>query len=717
MIGLTFEAVRAGRAAIMRALVLLLLWAACCAATGASMASGQQVRASEGVVRVGEGVGQIDLRPASTFFRDPTRLRRVDDVVALADRFAPLPDVPPGQSVNLGYDKAAIWLRFTLELDADADGGGARRRAGPWLLELGYPSLDRVSLHWQDAAGQWQSAETGDRIPQSQRPLMHHSLLLPVELEPGVPQTFFLRVQSEGNLTIPLTLWTERALAEADRGAYLWHAAYFGALLALLIYNLMLYFAVRERVYLAYVAMVLGMGLGQAALTGFGSRWLWPEAVVLGDRMLPMAFALCGLAGALFTRLFLDLQRSHPRGDRLVIAIAVLFGGQLVFGFWLPYAWRAMIVSATGLGFAVLAVALGGRCLAEGQRAARFFLIGWLLLLLGVAVMALRNFALLPTNWLTSHLMQIGSLVEMLLLAIALADRINSLRAEMDRAHVASAEADRRLVSTLRDWGKALEQQVSERTRDLSVANTRLQQSEAQERRLREEQQHFIAMIAHEIRTPLAVIQAATQSLRELEGGSALERLKRYDRIGRAMQRVGVLLDVALAQDRTSVAEWTMDCAEVDLEALSHELCELIPASDQFRVKVTVARPLPELLGDVKMLRVAGVNLLENALKYSDPLAPVHIALEAHVRDGVEGVLWAFEDSGPGIPPGSEEKIFEKYFRAKGGYGKPGLGIGLFLARFICERHGGWLGLSSPQPEQGARFEIWLPLHGARCEC
>ncbi len=674
------------------------------------------VWSAEGVVRVGPDTTQVELEAATRYLRDPTRLRRIDEVAAADGQFLPLPVTAAGQSANFGYIKDAIWLRFEV-LREEASAGVAVASGDPWVVEIAYPTIDHATLYWMDGSGEWQSAETGDHLPQSLRALRHFNLLLPLALPPGEPRVFYLRLQSEGNLTAPLKLWSARALADADRGVLTWHAAYFGALVALLIYNLILYLTVREKAYLTYVMMVLGMGLAQAAMTGFGGLWLWPEAGLLADRILPLGFALCGLGGALFTRLFLELQRGPQARDRLVIATALMFGGLLVFGLWLPYESLAILISATGLAFSMLAVVLGMLCLAEGQRAARFFLISWLILLLGVGVMALRNFALLPTNWLTSHLMQIGSLLEMLLLAIALADRINSLRAEMDRAHLASAEANQRLVSTLRDWGAALKQEVAERTKALRTANERLAHSEERERHLREEQGHFLGMISHEIRTPLAIIQAASQSLRELEGGSPLERLKRYDRMERAMQRVNVLIDLALAQDRTNVSEWAMDCTEIDLEALSHELCGLISASDEFRVKLTVQRPLPCVLGDVKMLRVVGINLLENALKYSDPLSPVNVMLGFDSQDGVEGIRWTFQDMGPGIPSGLEEKIFEKYFRAMGGYGKPGLGVGLFLARYICERHGGCLRLAGKQPDQGTSFEVWLPLNAVQAQC
>ena len=88
------------------------------------------------------------------------------------------------------------------------------------------------------------------------------------------------------------------------------------------------------------------------------------------------------------------------------------------------------------VGSTVQRIRVCTRCLRSGNRGARWFLIAWSLLLVGVAVLAFRNLGWLPTNFVTTYGMLIGSALEMLMLSFALADRINYLQIEIGRAHV-----------------------------------------------------------------------------------------------------------------------------------------------------------------------------------------------------------------------------------------------------------------------------------------
>lgn len=682
---------------IRRVLVSLLVVCSGLFSAGLSAADGREA----GVPLLALN-GKADAFLYSRVWLDHDKRADIREVAAHPERFAP----PAGQGervVNAGYNDAVVWIRVPVRVGGDAP--------HEWLLEVAYPTLDHVTLYRHEVSGQWRAVESGDLVPRSRRPFEHHNLVFPLALEPGAEEVLFLRVESQGNLTIPLVLWQPKDLLAADRSRYAWQALYFGALLALLSYNLMLFLAIRDPLYLTYSLMVLGMGSGLLTMKGFGSLLIWGDAVLLGNAAFPLSLALCGLAGALFTRRFLESRRRAPALDRVVLALTALFAVETLFGYWLPYALLARLVSATGLCFSVVAVVLALQSLIGGQRSARLFLAGWLLLLVGVGVTALRNFGWLPTNALTSNIMQIGSALEMLLLSLALADRINSLRQEKDLAHADAVRAERKLVDTLRDWGVSLEREVVRQTHELREANLRLAASEAVERRGREEQTHFIAMIAHDIRTPLAIIKAAVQSLQDMDlTPPPLEHKKRYDRIQRALQRLNALLEIALMQDRTNVDDWRMDMAEIHLEALTGELSQLLSPADEARLCCHLADGLPALRGDPRMLRVMLLNIVENALKYSPRDSQVYLKVETGDQAGEAGVFIRVIDHGPGIPPGQEERIFQKYYRSPDVAGQPGLGIGLFLARFICRRHGGILHVVVRPREAGACLEAWLPL-------
>lgn len=426
----------------------------------------------------------MDRLPTLTASTQKLNLRHavgiVDDPGANLDfaavRARPVSPVPTGQGdeINLGYRKGALWLHFALasEPGAPAD----------WLLEVAYPSLDHVDLYLPRIEG-LEIIKAGD-LHSGPRAYAHHHLVFPVHLRPGAIQDVYLRVETAGNMTLPLTLWQVDALAHEDRRTYARHALYFGALLALLLYNLLLYLSVRDPLYLLYVGMVAGMGVGQLSLNGFGNLWLWPDSPVWGHWALPWGFAFCGLAGALFTRRFLDTPRYAPRLDRAIRLTLSLFALLTVAGPLMPYTWYAICVSLTGLVFSILAVSVGIQTLRRGSPGARYFLLAWTILLAGVAAMALRNLGWLPTNWLTLNLMQIGSALEMLLLSFALADRINIVQRDKTLAQSEAMQAKEQLVAGLRRSEADLEDRVRERTEALTLANERLRESEEIMRRL-----------------------------------------------------------------------------------------------------------------------------------------------------------------------------------------------------------------------------------------
>jgi diguanylate cyclase (GGDEF)-like protein len=381
--------------------------------------------------------------------------------VAAAPATAFHPAAAHGADINFGYSASAYWLRFTLAPRLGA--------ASDWLLEIDYPTLDDVQVF----AGA-QSWHTGDLLPFAARPQHHRNFVFPVRLAADAPTTVYVRVASAGSLTVPLRLWAPATFSHASHDTYAALAIYYGMLLALMLYNLLLFVSVRDSNFLTYVLFVAGMAVGQLSANGLGNEFLWPAWPAWGNVAFPVGFAATGLFGALFTRGFLNTAVNAPRLDKLVLALAGLFavciGTTLV-----AYRTGAILTSLTGAIFSAVAVAAGVRCLQRGQAGARYFLLAWSLLLVGVAVLGTRNLGWLPTNFVTSHAMQIGSALEMLLLSFALADRINSLRREKDRALDEALAAKEALVVTLRDAEQALEQRVAERTQALEAANRRLE--------------------------------------------------------------------------------------------------------------------------------------------------------------------------------------------------------------------------------------------------
>ncbi|MBL8518974.1 MAG: GGDEF domain-containing protein [Betaproteobacteria bacterium] len=381
--------------------------------------------------------------------------------------------------INFGYSASAFWVMLPLAWRGD--------REVEYLLEIGHPPLDRAELFVPRGREGENGAErgfvrmvAGDVLPFASRPFAHRNLVFPVALKPGEENLLLLRITSEGSLTLPLALWTPKALAAHDQKVYALVSLYYGILLALFLYNIMVWVAIRDPLYLVYVGCVMFMGIGQAALNGLGNQFLWPGVPAWGNVSLPVAMSASGLLGAQFVRMFLTTPRAFPRLDRALVTCIVSFALAIVCSAVIDYRVGAILTSLAGILFAVTAFGVGVYCQIKGHRTVRYLLLAWFVLLVGVAIQAMRNLGWVPTNLFTQYAMQAGSSLDLLLLSFALADRINLLRRDKEESDAALIASKQELVTALRKNEAELEARVAERTRDLQMANERLVEKERQ---------------------------------------------------------------------------------------------------------------------------------------------------------------------------------------------------------------------------------------------
>jgi diguanylate cyclase (GGDEF)-like protein len=429
--------------------------------------------ATPGALAIEKTEGSYHAGQFLQYLEDPQGTMTIADVTAAAARFRPVP-AAAANDVNFGYSNSAYWLALPLNLAADAPTA--------WLLEIGYPSLDRVEVYTRLPHGGFNMQTAGDLQPFSERPFPHRNLVFPLQLttdpKAGATQTVYLRVTSQGNLTIPVMLWQHDALYQHDQHSYAGLSIYYGMLLALGLYNLLLFIAIGDLAFLAYVAFVTCMVIGQVSMNGFGNQFLWPDWPAWGNIALPSGMSATGLFGTTFTRLFLNTRRTAPRLDKLLIALIAVFAFSAVSPVLVSYKFSAIFTSAIGIVASAIITMSGIYSLRRGHPGARWFLIAWAMLLAGVAVLALRNLSWLPTNTFTLYSMQIGSALEMLLLSFALADRINVMRREKDLATQEALNAKQMAVNSLRHYEQVLESRVAKRTSELEEANAQLRQKE-----------------------------------------------------------------------------------------------------------------------------------------------------------------------------------------------------------------------------------------------
>lgn len=386
-----------------------------------------------GEVAIGNG-GSYPLSREFSFLEDRGGKLSLEELLqpAVQERFTALPVA--GAGANFGFTRSAIWLRVTLRTTADAP------RA--WLLEVAYAPLDHLELYAPGVTG-YERQLAGDNLLFASRVIPHRNHVLPVTLAPGTTQTLYLRVQSEGAVTAPVNLWQPAALWQHDQAAYSALSLYFGLLVGLLLYNLLLFVSVRDTVYLVYALFVGGMALFQLALTGVGYQFLWPGQLWWNIHAPPIGTVTAATFGILFARSFLSSASRTPWIDKLLLLEAAGFVGALVVCIGVSYTASTFIITGLVLVTVITLIVAGVLGLRYDHPGARNFLLSWTVLLLGVAVLALHNMGTLPSNAFTANAVLIGSALEMVMLSFALADRMNVARRFKQQAQtrIASEQA------------------------------------------------------------------------------------------------------------------------------------------------------------------------------------------------------------------------------------------------------------------------------------
>lgn len=495
---------------------------------------------------------------------------------------------------------------------------------------------------------------------------------------------------------MPLQAWRPDAFFRHTQRVAFVQYAYYGGLLALLLYNLFLFMSLSDVRFLFYSLYALAFGLGMLAGNGYGRLFLWPDEAAFDENAQAMLLSLGAVFAVAFTRSFLQTGRLAPRLDRCLLATGAVFvgiAGLLLAALWWPMPVQllnqTLLVSA--LAMCVLVVLASVHALHAGDKGARYFLVAWGVLWLGAAVASARQFGWLPSNAFTLYALQIASAAEMLLLSLALADMVH---AERQRREQATGE----MLEVLRTSETRLERAVQERTEQLQAAL-------ANEKNMLTQYVCFGSLISHEFRNPLGIIKAQLTLARKEQQLGVLQLDKRRDLVASATQRLQALFDKWLQSDRL---DGSMQSIAARALPLPEQLQRWAGAHQylwaQHHLRWALDPAADTAWADPQLLEIAVLNLLENACKYSAP--GTEVCMQTCRGQGRVGI--AVQDQGPGIAAEHHGRLFEAFYRVAPAGDVTGMGMGLSIVQRIAQAHGGSLKLDST-PGKGSRFCLWLP--------
>lgn len=220
----------------------------------------------------------------------------------------------------------------------------------------------------------------------------------------------------------------------------------------------------------------------------------------------------------------------------------------------------------------------------------------------------------------------------------------------------------------------------------------------------------FLAMVSHDLRTPLSGIMAHASLLsRRGKKHAARWCMDSADAILRVGRRMDDMISDLGDSARLASGHIDLDRRALHASTVIEEVLEVLPADGRSRIVVDCAPELPMLEADLGRLSRALLNVVSNALKYSPAEKPVRIAVSATN----DGLTFSVQDHGVGIDPEKLGHVFERFYRADETTGSHGLGLGLYIARLLVEAHRGSISATSVPGEQST-FEITVPLRAER---
>lgn len=606
--------------------------------------------------------------------------------------------VLPGP-LNAGYTDDVIWLRLRLRRP--------QASSEQWLLQLSHALLDDVRLYQRDTAGAWQLAgHSGEDLGREHWAIDARNPVLPLLLRDAQSTELLLRLHTKNALSTYVTVFPPEVYGAAARREYLAYGVGFGFGLLLLLFHTLFWQMSRERLS-AWYLLYVGCALSVEMLTAGLPQQLLDIPVGVSDPVLGVLMCVSLAIGARFAVLQLDLELCWPRFARglLLLVLAISLTGSLLVltghnGSGMQLMQRAAMLSI------LLLIGVALIRLRRDQGQARAFLLIFGIYYAGVLVSFVRNMGLLPASVWTNNAAALGTSLHMLLMSLRLNRRYDQLRREKE-------QAQDRIVEMVGRQNERLDHAVRTRTAELSQEITRRERLEQElraaletERRAMQSQLDFVAMVSHEFRTPLAIINTTAQQIARNLDAAREKTLARCMNLRSAAQRLAALVDEYLTVDRMDTGQSPFQPRDCGREELAELLDNLVADWPQGRIHLR-DEILPERTRcDPGLLRVALRNLLANADRHTPSGEVIELDL---LLSGTGGIAFRVRNPGSEVPADEVPRLFEKYFRGRQALQSPGAGLGLYLVRQIAELHGGQARLESAGRGQPVCFRLELP--------
>ncbi|MDH5680864.1 MAG: PAS domain S-box protein [Spirochaetota bacterium] len=366
---------------------------------------------------------------------------------------------------NFGFTNSAYWARFTVK--------NTLAKELKWYLEINYSTIEQINLYIPKKNNSYIHKKAGNIVPYTEREVKHRNVVFSLSQAPDEEKTYYIRFESKANLILPLTIWAPSSFYENSIYEYIVFGLFYGILFVMMLYNFFLYITIKDISYLYYVIFIFTLIKFYLVYDGISFQLLPFDLGFWFNHKFHLTLFISIVSGLLFIRSFLNINKSDFKLN-ITLLFAIFLGvlGILVSIFLTNH----IIISISNFyGLIVVCVIIVAALLRlkKGYRPALYILIAWSAFVLGCIALVLTVLDILPFSLYTHHAMKFGSAVEVILLSLALGDRINIIKYEKE---IAQNEAFNNLKETYRlkdEFAKTLEEKIEARTEELKESEER----------------------------------------------------------------------------------------------------------------------------------------------------------------------------------------------------------------------------------------------------
>ena len=334
-------------------------------------------------------------------------------------------------SVHFGFTTSRYWLRFAIQ--------NSSVNSQDCILDTAFSRIDLIEFFHPLEDGSYKMIQTGDTYPYSQRDVDHINFAFKINLKPNNTKIFYMNVSSKYNVTnLDPVLHSNESFIKNIRDQAMVNGLFYGFMIIMFFYNLALFVQLKEIVYFYFSAFMFFYVIYFLGIQGTAYCYFYPNFPWIQNRDYQITIPIVLFFSTLFVNTFLDLKTRLHKGyliNKFILIILViwfLINPFLVVDYFLKFSFH---FTNTFLLVALAVTFFNSIYLAFKKfRPAYFYLAAWVLLLLASVLRLLQTASILPANPLVQSSVQIGVSFTMVLLSLGLADKLNFLKNQLQKA-------------------------------------------------------------------------------------------------------------------------------------------------------------------------------------------------------------------------------------------------------------------------------------------